>query len=166
MFKNIATEDITENVFKLMDKDWMLVTAGNLTSFNTMTASWGGLGELWNKRVAFCFVRPQRFTYEFIEIYDNFTLSFFPEEYREALQICGKKSGRDIDKIAETGLKPFETEYKAIGFEQAKLILECKKIYFQDIDPKNFLDEKLNSIYPINDYHRMYIGEITNTLVK
>jgi flavin reductase (DIM6/NTAB) family NADH-FMN oxidoreductase RutF len=166
MFKNIATEEIKENVFKLIDKDWMLVTAGNLTSFNTMTASWGGLGELWNKRVAFCFIRPQRYTYEFMEIYDDFTLSFFPEQYREALQICGKKSGRNIDKMIETGLIPYETKNNAIGFQQAKLIFECKKLYFQDIDPKNFLDEKLNLIYPIQDYHRMYIGEITNTLVK
>ena len=166
MFKNINTEDITENIFKLMDKDWMLVTAGNLSSFNTMTASWGGVGELWNKRVAFCFVRPQRYTYEFMETNDYFTLSFFPEDYREALQICGKQSGREIDKMAATGLIPFETQMKAIGFEQSKLILECKKLYFQDIDPKNFLDKKLDAIYPIQDYHRMYIGEIVNTLIQ
>ena len=95
-----------EDALNLIGKQWMLVTAGTSEKFNTMTASWGGLGWLWNKPVAFVFIRPERYTHGFIEASDCMTLSFYGEEYREALKICGTKSGRDIDKVAATGLTP------------------------------------------------------------
>ncbi len=154
---------IKDNPFKLIGADWMLLTAGTLKSFNTMTASWGTLGELWHKKVAYCYVRPQRYTYEFMEKNDTYTLSFFDEKYRDILKLCGTKSGRDIDKISGIGLTPVKTESGSVYFEEARLVLECKKIYYQDIDPTKFLDPGIDNEYS-NDYHRAYIGEIIRVL--
>ncbi len=165
-FRKIETENMKGNPFKLVGNDWMLVTAGNETHWNTMTASWGGFGVLWHKNVCFSFVRPQRYTYEFMENSDFFTLSFFSEDYREALKLCGTKSGRDIDKAREAGLTATVTPEKSIAFEEASLVVECKKIYFQDIDPAFFLDKEIESNYPEQDYHRMYIGEVLGCFVK
>ena len=102
----IDPKQIDENVIRLIGSQWMLVTAGNPAHFNTMTASWGGLGFLWNRPVAFVFIRPQRYTFQFAEENSGLTLSFFGEEYRDALKICGSRSGRDTDKVAEAGLTP------------------------------------------------------------
>lgn len=156
---------IKENPIKLIGLDWMLITAGNLESFNTMTASYGAIGELWHKKVAFCFVRPTRYTYKFIEKHDCFTLSFFPEEYRETLRLCGTKSGRDINKMKGIGLTPAVGETGSVYFEEAKLVMECRKVYFQDVDPTNFLDKKIDDEYN-NDYHRIYVGEIVRALSR
>jgi len=155
---------IQENTFSLIGDEWMLVTAGDIKSFNTMTASWGGFGILWHKPVVFCFVRPQRYTYEFMERYDHFTLSFFDRKYHDALMYCGSKSGRDVDKIKATDLTPIESEKGCVYFEQAKLVIECRKIYYNDLDPDNFIDKKFLNEYPSKDYHRMYIGEVINCL--
>jgi flavin reductase (DIM6/NTAB) family NADH-FMN oxidoreductase RutF len=166
-FKSIKPEEITDNVFTLVGSDWMLVTAGSPDSFNTMTASWGGFGVLWNKNICWCVIRPGRYTYEFIEKSDSFTLSFFTEDYRDALNLCGTKSGRDIDKAAEAGLTPTAgTMAGTTSFAEARLVVECRKLYFQDIDPKHFIDPAIDRNYPEKDYHRMYIGEIVNCLVK
>ena len=165
-FKKVKPTEINENTFKLIGSDWMLITAGNKDSFNTMTASWGGFGVLWNKNVCNIFVRPQRYTYEFLENNDNFTLSFFSKEYKKALNICGTKSGRDIDKISEAGLTPVETDNGNVFFDEAETIFECKKIYYLDIDPKNFLDPKIDVHYPEKDYHRLYFGEIIEVFKK
>lgn len=164
-FKEIDVYDIHDNPFKLIADDWMLVTAGNMQKFNTMTASWGTLGELWSKKVAFCFVRPTRHTHKFMEAANTFTLTFFDEKYREALDYCGHHSGRKVDKIAKTGLTPIEWEGKAVYFQQARLVLVCKKVYWQDLDPKHFLDSEIDDNYPKKDYHRMYVGEIISCLV-
>jgi flavin reductase (DIM6/NTAB) family NADH-FMN oxidoreductase RutF len=161
-FSKIKPQDINQNPFTLIDDDWFLLTAGGLQSFNTMTASWGGMGILWNKPVVFCFVRPQRYTYKFMESNNLFTMSFFDETHRDALNLCGKVSGRQTDKIKATGLKPIESPAGAVFFEQAKLMFECKKLYFSDIDPDHFLLESINANYPKKDFHRMYIGEITS----
>lgn len=154
---------IDESVFKLIGSDWMLITSGTKDSYNTMTASWGGMGVLWNKPVSYIFVRPQRYTYEFLERNKAYSLSFFDEKYRKALTLCGSKSGRDIDKVKEAGLTPVTSEKGIVHFAEAKLVLECSKLYYQDIDPANFLDPSINSMYN-NDYHRMYIGEITKII--
>ncbi|MFA4851019.1 MAG: flavin reductase family protein [Bacteroidales bacterium] len=159
-FHKINADDIIDNPFKLIGTDWMLITAGIKDSFNTMTAGWGGMGILWKMQVAFCFVRPTRYTYRFMEKNDYFTLTFFDEKYRDILNFCGTKSGRNFDKIKETGLKPLETKKGSIYFEQARLVLECRKIYFDDIKPENFLESKIHNAYPEKDYHRLYIGEI------
>jgi flavin reductase (DIM6/NTAB) family NADH-FMN oxidoreductase RutF len=161
-FRSIGPEMINDNPFKLIDKEWMLITAGGINSFNTMTASWGGFGILWNKPVVFCFVRPVRHTYQFMEKSDYFTTSFFTAEYREALNFCGKYSGRDVDKIKATGLTPIASPKGGVYFDEARLVLECRKLYFSDIDPKHFLLPQINRNYPNADYHRMYIGDITN----
>jgi flavin reductase (DIM6/NTAB) family NADH-FMN oxidoreductase RutF len=159
--QKIDPQDISQNPFTLIDNDWFLLSAGNLQVFNTMTASWGGMGILWNKPVVFCFVRPHRYTYKFMELNEYFTMSFFDESHRDVLNYCGKVTGRQHDKMLATGLKPFESEAGSIFYEQSKLMLECRKLYFSDIIPEHFLVESINKNYPKKDYHRMYIGEIT-----
>ncbi len=164
-FIDISPEMMAGNPFHRIGKDWMLITAGNQEKANTMTASWGGLGVLWNKPVAFAFVRPTRYTYEFLEQEDTFTLSFFPDEStRQALTLCGRVSGRDTDKIAEAGLT-LRTDTEAPYFDEASLVLVCRKIAVQDIDPAGFLDNTIHGHYT-DDYHRVYIGEIIRVLQR
>lgn len=152
---------LSDNPFRLIGKDWMLITAGTPTHYNTMTASWGGMGVLWGKNVCFCFVRPQRHTLSFLKEQDHFTLSFFPEEYREAITYCGRHSGRDVDKAQETGLIPHPLSEDAVTFQQARLVLVCKKLYLQDITAEGFIDPQLISQhYPNGDFHKVFIGEI------
>ena len=165
-FKIIQPTEIPGNVIQQIGYDWMLITAGNKDHFNTMTAAWGGVGFLWKEPMATIFIRPQRYTYEFVEKYDTFSLCFFDGSQQEALKICGTKSGRDIDKMEATGLTPLTSKSGNIYYEQAKLVLECKKVYFDDINPEKFLDPRPDKSYPKKDYHRMYIGFITNCLLK
>lgn len=159
-FTALEPKNLTDNVFSLIGQDWMLVTAGTPNSFNMMTASWGGMGVLWNKNVCFVFVRPSRYTYEFMEKNETFSLCFFNKDYRSALNLCGQKSGRDVDKAKETGLIPFALDHGTTGFEQSRLIIECKKVYYQDIIPDQFLDDTIHKNYQNGEYHRMYVGEI------
>lgn len=166
-FNSINPAEINDNVFKLLDKDWMLVTAGNLDDFNTMTASWGHLGILWNLPIAIAYIRPQRHTYGFATRYPDYTLSFFTETYRPALQFCGTRSGRDTDKIAETGLTPIQTERGNVIFQEARMVFECRKIYEDDLKKKRFLvPEIAKKNYPKNDFHRFFMGEIINVLAR
>ena len=125
--KEIKVNELTDNLFETISKEWMLVTAGTKDKFNTMTANWGGAGFLWNRPVAFIFIRPERYTFDFIEQNDYLTLSFLGEEHKEIHKICGSKSGRDMDKVKATGLSPLFTENGSITFEQARLTFECKK---------------------------------------
>ena len=131
-----------------------------------MTAAWGGLGFLWNRPLAIIFIRPQRYTYEFVERYDSFSLSFFNGGEKKALNLCGTRSGREIDKMKETGLTPKVSKTGNIYYEQASLVIDCKKVYYDDIDPARFLDPGISRNYPQKDYHRMYFGFITHCLVK
>jgi flavin reductase (DIM6/NTAB) family NADH-FMN oxidoreductase RutF len=161
---------------KRIADEWMLITAGNAArregNWNTMTASWGALGELWNKDVVFVFIRPGRLTRSFVEDDSLFTLSFFDEKYRKALVFCGEKSGRDYDKAAETGLTPIVfgsgiaggRAAGAIAFQEASEIIVCRKIYTQDIEPERFLDSAIGENYPQKDYHRMFVGEVLTLL--
>ena len=166
-FNAISPETITDNVFKLLDKDWMLITAGTLDHYNTMTASWGHMGIMWNLPVSICWIRPQRYTFEFAEKYSHYTLSFFSEEYREALQFCGSKSGRDYDKSAETGLTPVATEGGNVFFQEARLVMECRKLYSDDLKSEKFIVPELASKhYPAKDFHRFYMGEVVQVLQK
>lgn len=158
--------DLNDSAFRLFAKDWFLLTAGPLDKFNTMTAAWGGFGEMWNKKVCYVVVRPQRFTYQFMEENESFTLSFFEKAYRSTLKLCGTKSGRDIDKMQGLDITPTEGISGSVYFKEAKLVLECKKIYYQDFDPANFIDKAIHNSYPDKDYHRMYIGKIVNCLKK
>ncbi|OGF52127.1 MAG: flavin reductase [Candidatus Firestonebacteria bacterium GWA2_43_8] len=163
-FKSEHANEIANNAFQVIGKEWMLITSGDLKKFNTMTASWGAFGVLWNKNTCTIYVRPTRYTYEFLEKNDYYTLSFFEEKYRDVLNICGACSGKSVDKIKKTGLTPLKTK-NSVAFSEARLIIECKKIYYGDLLPANFLDKKTDTTYyPLKDYHRMYIGEITECL--
>ena len=165
MQKEINIRELKDNFVKMISNDWALLTAGTKDDFNTMTVSWGGIGELWNKDVCFVFVRPQRYTYEFMEKNDYFSLSFFGGDYKKELGICGSKSGRDIDKIAETGFTPVDFD-NAVGFEQAKVNVVLKKLAYQDMKPDGFIDESIMKNYAANDFHRVYVGEIVKVVVK
>ena len=165
-FITVSPKNIDKNILTLIDDDWMLVTAGEKDDFNTMTASWGGMGILWNDPVSFVFVRPQRYTYKFTEKYGKYTLSFFDEKYRAALSFCGSRSGRDCDKAKETGLTPV-FEDGCTYFAEASLVLFCEKKYADDIKAANFTDKSIIAkCYPSSDFHRMYIGKITKCLKK
>jgi flavin reductase (DIM6/NTAB) family NADH-FMN oxidoreductase RutF len=166
-FRNISPTDITDNVFKLLDKDWMLVTAGTMGDYNMMTASWGHMGILWNLPIAIAYIRPHRYTFGFANRFDHYTLSFFTERYRAALQFCGTRSGRDHDKAAETGLTPVPTDLGNVYFEEARLVLECRKVYVDDLKKKNFLlPEIARKNYAKNDFHRFFMGEIVNVFAR
>ena len=164
-FMEITPEEIEENVFQLISKDWMLVTAKDSDRINTMTASWGGLGEMWGKHVSYIVIRPSRYTFSLLEHTDYYTLSFFDEKYRDILNYCGKYSGRDKDKIKETNLTVLEDGQSAY-FSQAKLVLVCKKLYGQMFDPSNFVDSEFGKkMYPNDDIHKLMIGSIEKVLV-
>ncbi|MBQ5677292.1 MAG: flavin reductase family protein [Clostridia bacterium] len=165
MQKEINIRELKDNFVKMISNDWALLTAGKSDDFNTMTVSWGGIGELWNKDVCFVFVRPQRYTYEFMEKNDYFSLSFFGGEYKKELGVCGSKSGRDIDKMAETGFIPVDLG-EATGFEQAKVNVVLKKLAYQDIKPDGFVDESIMNNYANNDFHRVYVGEIVKVVLN
>ncbi len=154
------------NPFKMIGKDWMLVTAGDEKGWNTMTASWGSLGVMWGKNVAVTVIRPQRYTKEFIDKSELFTLSFFDETERSSLAYCGKFSGRDVDKAKETGLVPAFTD-GTTTFEQAKTVLICKKMFAQEINPESFIDGSIDEQwYPNKDYHIAYVAEIVAAYIK
>ena len=161
-FTAISPYELEGNPFQMIDKQWMLITAGNEEKANTMTASWGGLGVLWFKPVSFAFIRPTRYTYEFTEREDAYSLCFFSEEYRDTLKLCGTVSGRDRDKIAEAGLT-LRYEDGVPYFDEADTVMICRKIAVQDIDPAGFVDPTVEKHYN-NDYHRVYTGEITKVL--
>lgn len=162
-FVELDPLELQDNMFRRIGREWMLITAGKPEKFNTMTASWGGVGVLWNTNVTFSFVRPSRYTYGFMEKEKYYTLSFFGADCRRALQFCGSKSGRDVDKVAETGLTPV-FDAPAPYFAEAELVLVCRKLYTQDLDTDRLLDPALMANYKDGDVHRMYVGEITKVL--
>ncbi len=164
--KEINIRDIKESAVKMINDDWALLSAGNENGFNTMTVSWGGIGELWGKDVAFVFVRPQRYTKEFIDREGMMTLSFFGGEYKKEMGFCGKNSGRDFDKFKETGLTP-EFSDGTVYIKEAKHVLILKTLAVTEMTPDSFLDKEIEpSCYPNKDYHIVYIAEIVKTLEK
>lgn len=159
----IDIEAFTVNAYRLFEVEWLLLTSGDITrqEFNAMTISWGSLGVMWNRPFVQVVVRPVRYTYEFMERFDTFTLCAFPQQYHRALSLLGTKSGRDGDKIVQAGLTPCAGRIAAAPvYREAKLAIECRKLYWQDMDPAHFLDPQLNQHYPQKDYHRIYYGEI------
>lgn len=166
-FNSINPQSITGNAIKLIGEKWMLVTAGKSDSYNTMTASWGTIGFLWGKPVVYVYIRPQRYTFEFIEKQNEFTLSFFPDEYKKALNICGSTSGRDANKIEKAGITPVFTENGNVSFQEANLVLECRKLYSEYLKPEAFADQSLiPKWYKENDFHKVYVAEIVNAYQK
>ncbi|GAB6277084.1 MAG: flavin reductase family protein [Rectinema sp.] len=162
--KDIAIEGFRYDPAQLRDH-WLSLFAGDFNSgaYNAMTISWGSYGQIWNKMFFQVFVRPTRYTYEFMEKYDTFTLNAFEPKYKQALSILGSKSGRDGDKIALAGLTPMASrEVAAPCFREASLVIECRKMYWQDIDNTHFLDSSIEGNYAEKDYHRVYFGEIVH----
>lgn len=167
-FVEIKPEELKDNPFDLIGNQWMLITAGNEEKCNTMTASWGGLGIMWSEPTATAYIRQARYTKEFVDNSDYFTLSVFEmnQENRKALMHCGKVSGRDCDKIKEAGLTPYYVD-GTVGFEEARMIIICKKVFAQYMDPANIIcKENIEKWHGDNDFHTMYLGKIEKILVK
>ncbi|ADN02602.1 flavin reductase family protein [Spirochaeta thermophila] len=159
-FVPVSLEHLSFNPFTSTAERWFLLTAGSRDTWNTMTCSWGTFGTLWHKPVCMVFVRPTRYTHRLMEESETFTLSFLPDEHRSILQFCGSHSGRDVDKAAATGLVPVELS-AGIGFAQADLVIECRKLARWPMLPEGFLDaEAIEVLYPKKDYHTIYVGEI------
>ena len=162
--KEDETMKLNVSAFEAFDKDWALLTAGSVgEGYNTMTISWGGLGTLWGKPVATVYVKPIRYTHEFLDANEYFTVSFYPEEYKKALGLLGSRSGRDGDKVAAAGLTPAALE-GAVTFQEAKLTLLCKKIDRQDMDTSAMPAAVVDAFYTKEAPHTMYIGEVVEIL--
>jgi flavin reductase (DIM6/NTAB) family NADH-FMN oxidoreductase RutF len=167
--KQIQIQDLDLNILHQFDKRWFLLTCGDFETgkFNTMTISWGSLGTVWDKPFAQVFVRPTRYTFEFMNNYDSFTLCGFEKSHKSALDLIGSKSGREGNKIADAGLTPCKASaVKSPAFEEAELVIECRKMYWQDLDPTHFLFPELQRKYPKKDYHRVFYGEVLEVFGK
>ena len=165
--RQIPIEQLNLNAYTAIAKDWMLVTAGNKTrGWNTMTASWGHIGSIWVGPTAVCYVRPQRYTKQFMDRETFYTLSFFPQQYHKDLAYLGSHSGRDEDKVAKTALTPvFDAE--TTWFHEASVVLVCRKLYQAPLEEQYFIDkEVLEKHYSERDFHDLYIGEIIKVLVN
>ncbi len=164
--KEINIRQVRDNVVSAIADEWMLITAGDQDGYNTMTASWGMMGELWGDDAVTCYIRPQRYTAEFVRSNDYFTLSFYGEEQKAIHSVCGSKSGRDVNKAELAGLTPDFSE-AAPFFKQARLVLVCRKLYSGKIDPEGFNDKEIiDRCYPLSDYHEFFVGKIEKVLVK
>jgi flavin reductase (DIM6/NTAB) family NADH-FMN oxidoreductase RutF len=165
-FKGIRPEELNKSPFQLIGTDWMLITAEKDNRVNTMTASWGGLGVMWNKNVAYIVIRPHRFTREFVDGSDTFSLTFFDKSFKKDLGYLGTVSGRDEDKISKSNLTIKHTDNTPY-FEEANCVIICKKLYAQDFNPECFIAKEIDvENYPEKDYHRLYIAEVTKVLIK
>lgn len=159
----IAIENFTVKAYSFFEVDWLLLTSGDFQAqqYNAMTISWGSLGVMWGRPFIQVVVRPQRYTYHFMERFNTFTVCAFPKEYHQALSLLGTKSGREGDKIAEAGLTLIPaTCVAAPAYAEATAVIECRKIYWQNMDPAHFLDPAIGRMYHEKDYHRIYYGEI------
>ena len=165
MFQKVDPKTLSLNPFAAIGDQWMLVTAGTPEHCNTMTASWGGLGILWGAPMAIAYIRPQRYTKQFVDENEYFTLSFFDQDYRPQLNLCGTKSGRDMDKVKECGFTVAAGEGNAPYFEQADLVLVCRKRMSVPMD-ETAMPEDVKDKWYKGDYHTMYWGEIVEALKK
>ncbi len=167
-FRKIEPRALQENPFRLFGADWMLLSAGDRQENNTMTVGWGGLGVLWGMNVATCYVRPDRYTYKFMEKSEYFTLAAFDESRRSDLVYCGTASGRDENKLEKCGFHLAFAEGDAPYAEEARLVPVCRKLYAQDFDPALFRDARIEEkcYAGHHQYHRQYIGEIVEALIK
>ncbi|OOM05957.1 flavin reductase [Clostridium saccharobutylicum] len=165
-FKEIKPEELNENTFKLIGKDWMLITAEKENKVNTMTASWGGLGVMFNKNVVYIVLRPQRYTKEFVDYSDTFSLTFFDETFKKQLSYLGTVSGKDEDKLSKVDLT-IEHSNGTPYFEEGKTVIICKKLYAQNFQPECFIESEIDKKwYPDKDYHTFYIAEIDKIFIK
>jgi len=165
-FIEVKPEEFNESPFKLIGTDWMLITAENGGKVNTMTASWGGFGVMWNKNVAYIVIRPQRYTKEFVDNSETFSLTFFDDEKRTMLSYLGTASGRDEDKVKKSNLTVIHTDNVPYFEESTKVVL-CKKLFAQEYTSESFIDQSIKEKnYPNSDYHTLYIAEVTKILIK
>lgn len=165
-FKEIKPEDLNKSAFQLIGKNWMLITAKKDNKVNTMTASWGGFGVMFNKNVVYIVIRPQRYTKEFVDNSDTFSLTIFDETFKKQLSYLGTVSGRDEDKISKSNLT-IQHSNNTPYFEEGNIAIICKKIYAQDFKPECFIASELDEKwYPEKDYHTFYIAEIEKILIK
>ena len=162
--KIIKATEIDKNIIDMIANEWMLITAGDENGYNMMTASWGGMGEMWGKDVAVCVVRPQRHTLKFLDNAERFTLSFYGDD-KAIHQVCGRKSGKDCNKTELTGLIPSYID-GTVTFEQANTTIVCRKLYRGQINPDNFIDKSLLGNYTDGDYHYVFVGEIEKVIIK
>lgn len=167
LLHEINVKTLSCDVFQLFSEATPLVTAGSRESFNTMTIGWGGLGTLWGKPVCTVYVRPERYTYDFMEKSDYFTVSAFDASFSREMALCGRKSGRDTDKVKECNFTPCFAQGDAPYFAEAELVVVCKKLYAQDMTPDCLLEkDAVLPYYEKGGWHRMYIGEVVQVLKK
>ena len=164
MFNEINAKEIEGNLIKAIADEWMLVTAGNETGYNMMTASWGFAGEMWGNDSVCVMIRPQRYTMDFVNGNDYFTLSFYGDN-KAIHKVCGSMSGRDVNKTELTGLTPVFSD-NTVYFEEARMVFVCKKQYIQQLSEDCFTDKEPIKCYENNDYHYMIIGKIEKVLIK
>lgn len=165
-FQKISVKELDYNVFHMLDDEWALVSAKKDGAVNTMTVSWGGAGILWGKEVATIYIRPNRYTKEFIDAGNMFTISFFGGDHKKELGYLGKVSGRDEDKIKTVGFHVEMIEDQPT-FEESNLVFVCKKLYADTIKSECFLERELDEKwYPDEEYHTMYIAEIVSAYTK
>lgn len=164
MFKEISAKEIKGNLINAISNEWMLISAGDKNGYNMMTASWGFLGEMWGNDTAVAMIRPQRYTMEFVEKSEYYTLSFYGDN-KDIHKICGSMSGRDVNKTELAKLTPIFDD-KCVYFEEARLVIICKKQYMQDMDENCFVDKTPLKWYENKDYHKMIFGKIEKVLVK
>lgn len=164
-FKEISINELNVNPVTMFSEGWAILTAGNKDSYNGMTVSWGAIGEIWGKASIFVFVRPQRYTHDFCEKNEYFTVSCFEGKNREALSFFGSKSGRDYDKFKETGLTP-ATEESFVYCQEAETVFLCRKTAKTILQPESFYDKSIDACYKAGDFHDIYVGEIVKILVK
>ncbi len=165
-FEEVNLQNFKFNPFSMLFKDWALVAAGDEQNHNAMTVSWGGFGVLWNRFVATIYIRPQRFTKKFVDSNNQFTINFFDEQFKSALQFCGTNSGENCDKDLQTGLKAINFK-TAVGYKQSKLVFVCKKLYVDQFKSENFVNVNINDTFYVNDdFHFIYFAEIEHLFIK
>ena len=161
--QSIPVQEFSVKIHSLWDKSWFLLSAGNFAEnkFNSMTISWGSMGIMWGKPFVQVVVRPTRYTLGFMDANPDFTICSFPDQYRKALQLLGAKSGRDGNKVQESGLIPCKSsQVGAPSFIEANLVIECQKIYSDIFKPQGFIDPAIEDNYQLGDYHRIFYGEV------
>lgn len=164
-FTKIEAQQLQGNPFEMIERQCALFTAGTKENFNTMTIGWGCMGDLWSQPAFVAYIRHSRYTAEFADANEYFTVSFFGLPRPAALGVLGSKSGRDMDKIHDSGLTPIELEGQ-VAFEEAKVVFICKKMYVDDMDPAKIPPEWKQKWYADEDYHKIYTGQITAVYVK
>ncbi|MDR1054499.1 MAG: flavin reductase [Prevotellaceae bacterium] len=171
LFKKIEATELTDNIFKLVGEDFTVITAGDETHYNSMTASWGGVGILFNNPATWCFLRANRYTLELMKKHETYTMAYFPEEYKDRVMYLGSVTGRNTDKMKNTTLTYVKTHDGNIAYKEAKLIIECKLIELTTVNPSDFYTEKGKSFIEeayteVKDYHKIVLGQITSIWVS